>query len=714
VPTKNPFLYFDIETGDLSAEKAPVLSISYARGEERQSFYAAAPEGSYISDWARENVQKPIESRLGTTPTETEESVLRRFLGVLEGHRGGTIAGWNIGYTPVAQAKGVKGLDIPFLISRAEKYGIGKEYQAAFSGVKIRDIGREFSVRIAQEVTKYPELVDPKLHAQAKSFTKLIDINTATQRLNTVAEQAEWMGGVGAYRGYEVAGWKLKDIYSRMFGDLTGHHLSDADVEATRQIAEHGDLSKIAGPEFVSSWNTIALQRKAEATARANLSGGLGEKITRRAGALIGETSSLWRSATVAGKVLRDHKVGIGIGLGLAALWAIKPLQYFSGKDDEYNTIEGLRHGGQAQRKRKELTDFGSGWVRRALSMGIAPERVASASKALVSKEATSPIIRKLASIGEQTAVPRAMGLAPRMGPKAGLSRTYEVMSSDEGMKWLVGRQMGEGGFGKVSEAFQAGTGKAGIYKHIGEAKALPDNAFIVSPAFKETLIDDKLRVPFTEKFALPTSEGFARTANRYGGMGAVHEATMQKMAHAQYGSMVPEVYGTTKTGIFMESAGRPLSDKEALEGLKWLQGKWIGQISKVAKEGEERVYHLDPQLMNIMKKGKEYKLIDWGVSTTEHMGREAVNIAEEAYEGYIQRTAQELNPQQVVNVVKPPVALPKTGINHDTWVREHKKAAIMSSVNARNGGKRHTSYVGTSDTFVRGIVARGGDTKIR
>lgn len=39
------------------------------------------------------------------------------------------------------------------------------------------------------------------------------------------------------------------------------------------------------------------------------------------------------------------------------------------GKDDAYNTIEGLKHGGWAQRKRRALTEFGSGW--RGLFGGI-------------------------------------------------------------------------------------------------------------------------------------------------------------------------------------------------------------------------------------------------------------------------------------------------------------------------------------------------------
>jgi len=53
---------------------------------------------------------------------------------------------------------------------------------------------------------------------------------------------------------------------------------------------------------------------------------------------------------------------GIGIGVGIAAALAIKPLSWFSGRDDDYNTIEGLPHGGLAGQMRSQFTDFGSGY----------------------------------------------------------------------------------------------------------------------------------------------------------------------------------------------------------------------------------------------------------------------------------------------------------------------------------------------------------------
>ena len=42
--------------------------------------------------------------------------------------------------------------------------------------------------------------------------------------------------------------------------------------------------------------------------------------------------------------------------------WEIQQDRIFSGFGRAYNTIEGLFHGGQAEKKRKELTEFGSGW----------------------------------------------------------------------------------------------------------------------------------------------------------------------------------------------------------------------------------------------------------------------------------------------------------------------------------------------------------------
>lgn len=107
---------------------------------------------------------------------------------------------------------------------------------------------------------------------------------------------------------------------------------------------------------------------------KGNLSPGLIEEIIpTREGKILwdearrfeGFTSRLAYSAPKYGKAL--GRVGlammplIGIAGGVFGLASIMSNK-FSGRDDSYNTIEGLRHGGLSEETRKALTDFGSGW----------------------------------------------------------------------------------------------------------------------------------------------------------------------------------------------------------------------------------------------------------------------------------------------------------------------------------------------------------------
>lgn len=53
---------------------------------------------------------------------------------------------------------------------------------------------------------------------------------------------------------------------------------------------------------------------------------------------------------------------GLGWKVGLGAAAAVVAGSVISGNDDEYNYIEGLRHGGVGEANRRALTDFGSGY----------------------------------------------------------------------------------------------------------------------------------------------------------------------------------------------------------------------------------------------------------------------------------------------------------------------------------------------------------------
>lgn len=67
----------------------------------------------------------------------------------------------------------------------------------------------------------------------------------------------------------------------------------------------------------------------------------------------------------------KTGKAGLGLAAGVATYGIVKGLNslMFSGRDDNYNVIEGLRHGGAAQATRMQLTEFGSGYQGQKLSV---------------------------------------------------------------------------------------------------------------------------------------------------------------------------------------------------------------------------------------------------------------------------------------------------------------------------------------------------------
>lgn len=429
--TSNPFsknnsqkrpLFFDIESGGLSGRKSSIYSISWSSSQTGASSVYAKPQvGTFISKWAKANVWEPIK-KLGR-PIGTERHALETFLSTLEAQKGGIIAGWNIGYVPEPQSPEIKGFDIPMLTTRAGKYGLRERYQKAFQNVQIRDIGVEYSYRLARGLKDYPELIDENLYGQIKGYNKLADQYLFNRPNATVPEIARHLGS----GGYRLAGWKQEDIYKLMFNNKGyAAHQSEADIGAVQELAKHvNDLN--VTPEFARNWNKEALKNTLisglikgnkgpgsyqAAIERANKFGitdyfneqlatrvkelggnlervkagygvteelipvrsrlgsiveglrspilqGIGEKFGSSAGAL---GRNLGGRLDLLASLGKQHSGKLLFGAAVAGLFAFKPLSIFSGKDDEFNTLVGLQHGGMAQKKRKEDTDFGSGY----------------------------------------------------------------------------------------------------------------------------------------------------------------------------------------------------------------------------------------------------------------------------------------------------------------------------------------------------------------
>ena len=164
-----PF-FFDIETGGLKKDSS-IVSISFGRDPTKvQSLYAEPAKGTFLSRWSEKNVWEPIK-KLQDIQIESEETVLKKFLQKLP--EKGEIAGWNVGYRGTS-----RGFDIPKLFERAEKYGLGAEYQKAFSNLRVRDIGQEFAYKMAKEVSGYEHLVEqgklsPNIFESATAYAEL-------------------------------------------------------------------------------------------------------------------------------------------------------------------------------------------------------------------------------------------------------------------------------------------------------------------------------------------------------------------------------------------------------------------------------------------------------------------------------------------------------------------------------------------------------------
>lgn len=212
--------------------------------------------------------------------------------------------------------------------------------------------------KLSTEISKYPELVDPELFAQAKSYSSHIQRLTAEGF--TPAAAAKTL----QQRGYRFFGWSKKLLSTIQAPSIPPQQLT---------------------PEFISRWNREALLTRLSTAVKqgpfepvpmpefyrgiAGRAGrfGLGQELLSRMGPATPEMlsemispSSWYQKATRVGKGFGEQiwraptgfKVGLGLAIGLLGLYALQPGSYFNG----------FSESGIGPQKRKELTDFGSGY----------------------------------------------------------------------------------------------------------------------------------------------------------------------------------------------------------------------------------------------------------------------------------------------------------------------------------------------------------------
>lgn len=393
----------------------------------------------------------------------TEKEAIQRFISVLKGHEGGILAGWNIGYVRRAQGRTVAaGFDIPFMLRRAEVHGLEEELSAALRKMKIRDIGMETAWKMARAVATHGDklvkqgLLEEEMFEQAVGFVKQGRIMQdkfgipAAQIPEYLSRMAIGKEGQILNRPARFAGWQLEMIHKMMgMGAFEAHEVA-ADVAATKRLG----MAEIAiGEKEVKTWARMAMRNKLVASAvsghregyasllakaaemeakspayqgfaqefekaveeRVRASGGRMADIVSGRGLLEEATeiraskisSDFARSGQVqaarafdAGlEIFKRHKGKFAIGAAALALYALQPGSWFSGKDDEYNTIEGLPHGGLGQQMRRALTDFGSGYrglPTELMGQKIDPRILEMRAEVIDDKEARRELQREL------------------------------------------------------------------------------------------------------------------------------------------------------------------------------------------------------------------------------------------------------------------------------------------------------------------------------
>lgn len=205
------------------------------------------------------------------------------------------------------------------------------------------------------------------------------------------------------------------------------------------------------------------------------------------------------------------------IGGATAAIWGVNK---FSGKDDAYNTIEGLRHGGEAAKLRKKMTDFGSGYDRvRALA-----------------KMAGKTFEEFIESAGFKKALSEAK-VVKRL--KAGEFGYTELLETT-----LQGAE-GPETFRFIRKTVEEARGKAFLEKHLSSAAEQRARQIYQSPTMED--------IKATEQFLRKRYSAIVDPA---------HEASMLRKVTELEAETIPSYYGSRANEILMEyMPGQQVSD---------------------------------------------------------------------------------------------------------------------------------------------------------
>jgi hypothetical protein len=227
-------MWFDIEdtgVGGLKKGhhfyKSSILQLSFASESSGPiSDLAARPENKQMSTWSHQKVWKPLEKKAakGLTVLRSEKEILGQFIKQLELNTGSELIGWNTGYSPevLGREKALRGFDIAGLMIRSHQHGLSQQMQAALNGVKIRDLGQEFAVRMTKGMfnnlseTELKGTLGQEIYQQALGFKKQLDVIGSLYGVHGAQAQAQFVSEGGIH----FSGWSQSVALKLMKGEL--------------------------------------------------------------------------------------------------------------------------------------------------------------------------------------------------------------------------------------------------------------------------------------------------------------------------------------------------------------------------------------------------------------------------------------------------------------------------------------------------------------
>jgi hypothetical protein len=222
------------------------------------------------------------------------------------------------------------------------------------------------------------------------------------------------------------------------------------------------------------------------------------------------------------------------------------------------------------------------------------------------------------------------------------------------GRRFIRGKEIGEGSFKKVFEAYEIGRGaKAGQKFAYAERIAGVKEGITTTPFLRTGTagaVEGKLGISEAKVFVGEYKQSMQAHMAKYANHPLGAEIAAQQMARKSYGSVVPEVIGATEKGFVQEFAGTMLPQSHTTKAFGAAQKHY----EKVLANSGTKVLHYDLHAGNVLRKGSKLSIIDWGLAAPTAVTPEIAQTGKQLMDFYVKRQVGRVNPQMLSKTAAP------------------------------------------------------------